>query len=159
MANTPTIQKWQHARIRTIGLPSGGEADVEPTDNTELMYGDPDEGIEPSIPNELIAIAEKAEYEGVDTEKMTPAERVTFAKFRRWLVADRTRRYRHGDGTELHTLTPADVRKLPYEDTIAIFRVALHMDLSERLMLASFRGLNGGNTGNGSSKAEGDPAK
>ena len=159
MPNTPALEKWQHARIRTIELPSGGQADVEPVDMTELIYGDPDEGVEPSVPNEFISIAEQTEYVGADPEKMTAAERISFSRYRRWLVADRTRRYRHADGSELSSLTPADVRKIPYDDTIAIFRVALHMDLSERLMLASFRGIQDGPSSNGGGKTPGDPPK
>jgi len=151
VANTPTLEKWQHARIRTIDLPSGaGDVDVEPCDLSVLLYGDPEEGIEPAIPNDLATIAEQAEYEGVDAEKMSREERIQLTQFRHWLIADRLRR---------PTLNRKEVRKLPYEDQIAIFRVCLHMDLSERVMLASFRGVEAGKSSNGSGPAEGSPAE
>jgi hypothetical protein len=151
VVNTPTLEKWQHARIRTIDLPSGaGDVDVEPCDLSVLLYGDPEENIPPSIPNDLATIAERAEYQGVDAEKMSKDERITLTRFRYWLIADRLRRPK---------LDRKQVRSLPYDDQIAIFRVCLHMDLSERLMLSSFRGLPAGNEANGSSPTEGSSAE
>lgn len=151
MSNTPTLEKWQHARLRTITLPSGaGDVDVEPADMATLIYGDPLDGIEPAVPNDLVTIAERTEYEGVDAEKMSPEERQTLTRYRHWLIADRIVRPK---------LTRAQVRSLPYEDQIAIFRVCLHMDLAERMALASFRGLTGDDTGNGSGTAKRSRAK
>ena len=162
MPNTPTLAKWQHARIRTIDLPSeAGDVDVEPADMGELIYGDPDNGIEPTVPNDLVGIAERTEYEGVDTEKLSAEERRQLTRYRHWLVADRLRRPAMPRGTDGRVTAEAikQVRSLPYEDQIAIFRVCLHTDLAERLMLASFRGVQSGPAGNGSGKAEGDTAK
>jgi len=151
VANTPTIDKWQHARIRTVQLPSGaGDVDIEPADLAELIYGDPLEGIDPVVPNELIGIAERAEYEGVDAEKMSPDERQLLRRYRHWLIANRVVRPK---------LTVEDVRRLPYDDQIALFRIALHMDLAERVMLASFRGVGGGDAGNGRVPAAGEAAE
>lgn len=151
MANTPTLEKWQHARVRTVELPSGaGDVDVEPADMATLIYGDPLDGIEPAVPNDLVTIAEQAEYQGVDTEKMSPEERQTLTRYRHWLIADRLVRPK---------LTRSQVRSLPYEDQIAIFRVCLHMDLAERMTLASFRGLTGNESSNGNGKAPRSRAK
>jgi hypothetical protein len=151
VTNTPSIEQWQHARIRTVELPSGaGDVDVEPADMAVLLYGDPVEGIEPTVPNELASIAERTEYSGVDAEKMSAEERRTFTRYRHWLIANRLRR---------PVITEKVARSLPYEDQVAIFRVCLHMDLAERITMASFRGLAGGDTGNGSGKAPKGRAK
>ncbi|HXJ66097.1 MAG TPA: hypothetical protein VNN79_20235 [Actinomycetota bacterium] len=156
----PTMEaKWAHSRLRTIEFPEGGDADVEPCDMSELIYGSPEDGIEPTVPNDLVGIAERTEYEGVDTEKLSPDERRLLTRYRHWVISDRTRRYRFPDGTEVRSLTTKDARLMPYENQIAIFRAALHTDLAERLMLASFRSVQSGPAGNGSGTAEGDSAK
>lgn len=155
MGAQSTAEKWSHLNVRTTDLPTGGQAELEPADMTELLYGDPLEGIEPVVPNDLVAIAERVEFAGVDAEKMDPEERRQLARYRHWLIADRLRRYTHPDGSTLNKLTPREVRKLPYEDQIAMFRVCTHSDLAQRVMLASFRGVQRGPEGNGSGSAAG----
>jgi hypothetical protein len=168
VANTPTLEEIAHAGIRTIGLPSSlrrtkeGEweasldVDVEVTDNADLIYGDPGEGVEPRVPNELRPIAERCEYEGFEEtdnilEKLDKDERIQLSRYRRWLIADRLRRPTG--------LTPADIRKWAFADQVAVFRVLTHGDLKERIVLSSFRDLQRSHSGNGSRPAKGGRAK
>jgi hypothetical protein len=151
MGKTPTFQQWTHHRVRTISLVSGaGEAKIEPAHLTDLIYGDPDQGVPPKVPNDLIGIAEKVEFEGVDPEavkKMTAEERRSYQRFKEWLVSDRLRSPK---------ITAAQARELPTDDLQQLLEVALHMDYPERRAMASFRELNGGAASNGSSGDAGD---
>lgn len=168
MANTPTLEDIAHAGIRTVGLPSSlrrnadGDweaaetVDVEVTDNADLIYGDPDEGVDPSVPNELRPIAERCEYEGFEEtdnllEKLSAEERIQLSRYRRWLIAARLRRPTG--------LTPKDIRRWAFADQVAVFRVLTHGDLKERIVLSSFRDLQGRSSSNGSRQAAGGRAK
>lgn len=156
MASTPTLKTWQHACVRTITLPSSAPkfdrtVDVEVTNNTDLIYGDPDENVEAQVPSELAGIAERVEFEGFNEkdnllEKLDKDERIQLSRYRVWLIADRLRR---------PTLTLKEVRSIPFEDQQAIFRVITHADLAERVMLASFRDLQSGTASSGNGKASG----
>ena len=134
MAKTPTLDQWHHFGIRKVTLPSNldFEVEVELASFEDLLMGDPDADIPPSIPNEFATLAARLEVEEVDTAKMTDEDRITFTRFRHWLVAKYTRSPK---------MTPKDVRRLPYVDQVRLFEVILHMDMRERRALASFRDL------------------
>jgi hypothetical protein len=168
VANTPTKDELAHVGIRTIGFPSSlrrspeGEweptvtVDVEVTDNADLIYGDPEDGVEPRVPNDLRPIAERCEYEGFEEtdnllEKLDESERIQLSRYRRWLIAERLRRPTG--------LTPQDIRKWAFADQVAVFRVLTHGDLKERVVLSSFRDLQGRSSSNGSRQATRSRAK
>jgi hypothetical protein len=154
MGNTPTLKQWIHHRVRTIQFVSGaGEGQVEPASLTDLIYGVPELGIEPKVPNELIPIAEKVEFESITPEAvkaMSPEDRRSYQRFKEWLASDRLRAPR---------ITPAQARDIPTDDLQQIVEVALHMDYPERRAMASFRELQGGDSSNGSGGHEGEASE
>jgi hypothetical protein len=154
MGNTPTLKQWQHHAIRKIDFVSGaGEGEVEPAHLTDLIYGDPEKGIDPKVPNELIGIAERVEFEGIDAEavkKMTPEERLAYQRFKEWLVADRLRSPK---------ITAEQARTIPTDDFQQVLEIALHMDYRERVMLRSFRDIASGPASNGSGGHEGEASE
>lgn len=151
MGKVPSVEQWTHHRIRKVDWVSGaGEGEIEPASLTDLIYGDPELGIEPKVPNELIPIAEKVEFEGIDSEavkKMSSTERIHYQRFKEWLVSDRMRKPK---------LTAKQVREnMPTDDLQQALEICLHMDFRERVMLRSFRDLSSGSASNGSSGDEG----
>ena len=136
-----TIDTWNHARTRTVEIPStpGATVDVEPIDIPRSVQGG-------RIPTEdLRNMAIRVHYDPkFDPNEIDEAEQALFEDWIDWVVADRLRR---------PVVTPAFVSQvdddephMPGIDRLYIYRVATHQDMGERLAMLSFRSLAGGPT-------------
>ncbi len=141
------LQKWKHAAITEVKLSSGaGTIRQRPGTLPQAIRGG-------RVPNPLVPVAMKIEYEGVDPKKLTPEEAADFEAFKDWYVAE----------TVVEpVITAEDVAGLPPGDREQLWLNALHVFDIEKLgkLVASIAELEPFREGAGrdTSPADGDGA-
>lgn len=143
---TPSVslERWKHAAVQEVHLQSGaGVVKQRPGTLWQAIKGG-------RIPNPLLPLAVKVEYEGLDPKTLDAEELAAFEDFKSWYIAETVIEPK---------ITPEDVAELPSGDREQLWLNALHLfdnRLAEALTsLAEYRpfrdgGRSGAASGDGS---------
>lgn len=109
---TIALAEWKHAAVQEVHLQSGaGTVKQRPGTLAQAIRGG-------RVPNPLLGIAVKVEYEGVEPAKLDPQELADYEAFRDWYIAE----------TVIEpAITPEDVADLPSGDREQLWLNAIHM--------------------------------
>lgn len=137
-----TLAEWKHAAIQEVRLQSGaGTVKQRPGTLAQAIRGG-------RVPNPLLGLAMRVEYEGLDPKALTPEEAAEFETFKDWYIAE----------TVIEpAITPEDVAELPAGDREQLWLNALHMfDARLTAVLEGLEGLRSFRDGTRGAQASGD---